>query len=382
MGLPEACSGSLALAGELPAILAPVGRYDGGHSSFFPPFQREVGTGEPALPVNVVLSVGCADNGFSCSVWASLQKGEKTMRMPSVKLCAVFLTACALAGPASPPLRAGFISNFTGNVQMSDHAGDANSPQGVVSFTVFQRNSASGSILDQLNTALGLSGTSALQQHELSGNGFDTTANYLYLYQSYTKVGGGSVNEVLVKATDGTFSSGGYLTDSSTGRGNPKGEVFVDTGSPSTVGTSSNTGLGTDPSLDDVVFDQNPATIPGVTGSKGQTLAGVTTNAAAKHPIDIDLSTLIANIGFVTFDFGASGQVVGANGTSTLLFLTSNFAPTYNEGRIHGAGVSDGDVPTAVTPEPGSFVLCGLGVGLLGFYGWRRRGLKAQPAVA
>jgi len=300
------------------------------------------------------------------------------MRMPSVKLCAVFLTACAIAGPASPPARAGFITNFDGNVQISNSAetGNPSTPKGVVSFAVFQLDPRSaGNIIDQMNTALGLTGNNKLKANAVSGGTpFDAGATFLYLYQAYTKVGGGDIVQVQITANAASFTSGGYLTNSAP---TPVNSIFKDTAA---VGTSTDTGLGTDPTVGDVKGDNKPDSLV-VSGSRNQAV-DVTTNSAAKRPNGgVDLS---GDGGFDSFFFLASlpGGRINADQTSALLFLTSRHGPVYDVTQLHDGGTTAGDTPTALTPEPGSLVLCGLGVSFLGFYGWRRRGLKAQPAVA
>jgi hypothetical protein len=276
--------------------------------------------------------------------------------MPSVKLCAVFLTACAIAGPASPRARADFIPNFTGNVQMSDHSGSPSTPQGVVSFTVFA-NPGSNFL-----TTLGLSATN------LTSASIDVGAKYIYMYQAYASAG--PIEQLQITASPGLFTSAGYLTNT----------VFVD--SAGNVGTSSNKALGSEPNKDDPTIDGNPATVNSGSdhsGFKNQSLLTFGVNSAGRTPGSADLS---ADTGFAGFSFTGTANKISSGQTSVVVFLTSNFAPQYDAGQIHDGGLSNGDVPTAVTPEPGSFVLCGLGVGLLGFYGWRRRGLNAQPAVA
>src|SRR5439155_18150921 len=81
--------------------------------------------------------------------------------------------------------------------------------------------------------------------------------------------------------------------------------------------------------------------------------------------------------GFITFNFPTSiGKLQGNNTNqwSSIVFLTSNVAPTYWAGRVtDGVGdYSDGDVPVA-SSEPGTLLMIVIGVaGLSGSYGWRR----------
>jgi len=289
------------------------------------------------------------------------------MRMPSVKLSAVFLTACALAGPASPRARADFINHFTGNVQMSDHTGTLlgkpPTPQGDVSFTVYDNRVDGGN--PDFRTALGLSATTVPGSAAL-----DTHANYIYMYQAFTLKGFGPIEDLQISASPGLFTSAGYLTGSK--------NVFND---GANVGTTANPTYGATPTLDDVAGDHNPATIPTLSGFTDQGVpVKFGSNTAARLPDQFSDNS--GTSGFVVFDFHVTANKINSEQTSVVLILTSKFGPTYDFADIHDGGTSEGDAPTALTPEPGSFVLCGLGVGLLGFYGWRRRGLNAQPAVA
>jgi hypothetical protein len=77
-----------------------------------------------------------------------------------------------------------------------------------------------------------------------------------------------------------------------------------------------------------------------------------------------------------TFDTGTASGVFNRTGNYS---LTSVFDATISGG---GSGNFSSSITVAAVPEPGSLVLCGLGAGLVGFYGWRRRGLNPQPAIA
>jgi len=238
---------------------------------------------------------------------------------------------------------------------MSDH-GD----KGVVSFAVFE-NTGGGSFVTALNTLLGTS----LSASQIPGaSAIDATARFIYLYQVRNTASSTPVIEDL-KITDTSpggsrFTSVGFLSK----------QVFVD--SQGNVGVGSNTGLGTNPSADDPL-DGNPS-------FKNQTLNGFATVAGSINPSGTDFDEGGSGDGFVTISFNE--PTIRGGQTSSVVFLTSRFPPGYAEGGIQDGTRSDGDIPTAITPEPGSLVLCGLGVSFLGFYGWRRRGLKAQPAVA
>src|SRR5262249_2343724 len=124
-----------------------------------------------------------------------------------------------------------------------------------------------------------------------------------------------------------------------------------------------NTGLGPDPTSDDVAGNGSPSHSGEVVGK----LAGQDTITSFSNPKKADLVGN-GNTGFTTFTFSGD-DLIGSHKTSTIVFLTSNFAPQYLTGKIGDSGnpttTSDGDIPTAVTPEPGSLLLSGLGLGLL-----------------
>jgi hypothetical protein len=77
-----------------------------------------------------------------------------------------------------------------------------------------------------------------------------------------------------------------------------------------------------------------------------------------------------------SFDTGSASGLFARTGNYS---LTSVVTLEVSGG---GRGGYRSDVSVTAVPEPGSLVLCGLGAGLVGFYGWRRRGLNPQPAIA
>jgi len=298
------------------------------------------------------------------------------MRLPSLKCRAVALAAVVLFGLGGPAARADFLSAFSGNSQMSDAVTSSTvGVRGVVSFSVFANNSPD--FVAAINSALGLSSSNKVTASTVSGGGsIDLDAKYVYLYQVVNTANAnspvGPSIQTLQVANPNAYTSAGYLNT----------KTFRDSTGAVGVFNSSvqNTGLGIDPTTDDVGGNGTPSHAGETLGS----MAGNDTITTFSNPKNADLAGG-GNPGFTTFTFSGS-DVIGPHQTSTIVFLTSNFAPQYLSGRIGDTAepttLSEGDIPTAVTPEPGSFVLCGLGVGLLGFYGWRRRGLKAQPAVA
>jgi len=80
-----------------------------------------------------------------------------------------------------------------------------------------------------------------------------------------------------------------------------------------------------------------------------------------------------------TFATGTASGVFDTRIAGSPYSLTSVFEATVSGG---GSGNFSSTVIVTAVPEPGSLVLCGLGAGLVGFYGWRRRGLNPQPAIA
>jgi hypothetical protein len=77
-----------------------------------------------------------------------------------------------------------------------------------------------------------------------------------------------------------------------------------------------------------------------------------------------------------SFDTGSDIGLFGRTGNYS---LTSVATLEISGG---GSGGYQSNVSVTAVPEPGSLVLCGLGAGFVGFYGWRRRGLNPQPAIA
>jgi hypothetical protein len=287
--------------------------------------------------------------------------------MPSVKAAAL-LAACAFAGATSPPARAEFLSNFVGNSQTSEGA-----PQGVVSFLVFH-NTSGGSFVDAINKALHLTGSKALSASTLTGGGtIDTNAKYVYLYQvvNFNTTNNNKIDSLQVKKPP-AFTSAGYFAGHAAAEDPFPGGV---------VGTKPggvlNKGLGPDPTKDDVIDGK-----PSVKGVTGERLASYSN---AIDPSSVDL-TGATHSGFVTFTFPSIKGSAGSSpsDTSSLVFLTSKYAPKYLEGRVgSGSSTSNGDIPSAVTPEPGSLVLGAAAfVCLLGACGWRRRSLRARPLAA
>jgi hypothetical protein len=307
------------------------------------------------------------------------------MRLPSLKFVAVVLTACAIAGFASSSARAEFVSGFTGNSQMSDafvSGGDA----GIVSFAVFH-NGSGGSWVDALASALGQTSASLNVQNFVVGGGgsIDFGAKYVYMYQA-TNIGAANIDamKVNINASGVTFTSAGLFLQ----------QVFQTTGGKDVLGTSdggnpSVRGLGTLTGVDDVP-DGTPSSSTGV-------VTGIVNNPNPGGSVwDASQSDLATGGDHTSPSFGPNvtvqwngltggpgqWQPVAAGNTSSIVFLTSDIPPVYRTGKVEDGDHSDGDVPTAVTPEPGSLVLAGMGVlSLLGYH-VRRRKLTAATVAA
>jgi hypothetical protein len=173
-----------------------------------------------------------------------------------------------------------------------------------------------------------------------------------------------------------SYSSGGYLTNSAATPSkvvfeNATGQVKGKTGG----GTGTNTGLGGATPVSGVVAGDNT---PSRNFDSVKTISGL---SAARSPVSTNLSTGGSGDGVVDFAFGSNSIAVG--GTSTLVFLTSKYAPTsFPVGHVVDGTQVSGDIPGAITPEPTSMAMIGVGMLGAGFvYGLRRR-RKALPTSA
>jgi len=263
------------------------------------------------------------------------------------------VAACGLAGLASPgTARAGFLSGFTGNTQMSD-----GTAVGVISFSVFETSAPGANWINELNSALSLSGAAALKASTPNAGGVDATARYVYMYQ-VVNTGATDALENLKVANPASFTSAGNLLNSAA---NPSSVVFEDTNGQVKT-TNGNIGLGKNPSADDIVNG-----VPSTSGATVSTISALNT-AVRADSTDLDFG---GNSGFVQFNF--QRPVIGVAKVSTIVFLTSDHGPYYARGLVRDGSNSDGDIPTAVAPEPGSLTIAAIGLCGLGTFYRRRR---------
>ena len=242
------------------------------------------------------------------------------------------------AWPAA--LQAGFLSQYTGNTQMSDSGASVG---GVVDFAVYQ-NPAGHNWAADLGLTSALSGT--------GGGSPDTSAGYVYFYEvvnTAPNAGNGSIAHFNVGNTDAPFTSGGWL----------KGYVFNDANNKA-VGPPSNPFLGPAASGDDP-FNNQPSHSGVSLGSPPFTNSGVS-------PTD---PTGVASLGgsgsantatfLWTILFGNS--LIGQNSYSPVLFFTSSNSPMYGIGSISdpsGLNPADGGIPSQA-PEPATLLMWSIG---------------------
>jgi len=267
------------------------------------------------------------------------------MQLIGKKCLGLGAAAWAFLVLGSPLVKADYLSGFTGNTQFNGTkavkffpAGDT----GVVSFAVFDRTT--GGALD-LSGANILSGTTALAN----------SARYVYLYEVVNNLSKSPAIDALNVQNPDAYTTLGYLS----------GKVFKDvaTRDGGALVQGTNTALGPNPT-------PNPGGASVVT--IGQQVGGI---AAGNGAIDSEGESSIGSTlpDFATFTF-ASPITFGKN--SSVVFLTSNYAPVMMEALIHDGTFTVADIPTAVTPEPTSVAM--LGAGLLGA-GWIYRRRRQSP---
>lgn len=250
----------------------------------------------------------------------------------SARLLIASVLGLVLSVAFASPGRAGFIAGFEGYSVLGLNGCEL--CDSTVSFAVWENTD--GNWLDDLPTATDLVGSSTGAE------------SYVYLYQIVnTNPLGGSNQDLqdynISFGSPGTtvpFQTGGFLADAVFA--NASNAVFPldtpDDGVPSVVATV--TGFATDSGSIDpasLVFDliANPA------------VAGGASFEGAQFIWD-------------------SGSLIGANSTSSVLFLTSDLGPTYRWAETQSAGGfgAAGDVPVTV-PEPGTASLLALGLAAL-----------------
>jgi hypothetical protein len=249
------------------------------------------------------------------------------------KLFGAFLALAAFGAAASSADASGFLSGFTGSVDMIVPSGPLD--QGWVSYTVYNNTAGNSSGLSGLATALGTT-TANLLADGINGN-----AKYVYLYQ-VVNTGSEFLSFLQVKGVAvSTVTSGGVIN----------GSVFETAGGTKVTGTS-NGGA-----------DMLSVTPSGNTPNFSTATQGETATFAPN-----------AHNQFYQYNFPDGLARAGAMQYSYLLFATSNNVPTFTSGDVHDGNQSNGLVPGPSAPEPTSMAIMGLGVfGLGGWAGWRRR---------
>jgi len=219
------------------------------------------------------------------------------------------------------------MADFTGYTQMSD----SSSATDVVNFAVYNNTSGNWA------TALGVTPTA----------GADTAASYVYMYEVVNNGGASSkIGDFNISSYDQPYTSSGFLS----------GTVFSD---GAAVGPAGNQFLGANPGsmpADDPVNNS-----PSVSGVAAPTFAasGGAVNPLGSNPGGPGNGDFAS---FIFLNFSAQ-QTLTSGLFSSVLFLTSNVAPTYSEGQvlnISNSSFSDGGIPTQA-PEPTTLAIWGLG---------------------
>lgn len=237
--------------------------------------------------------------------------------------------------------KAGFLTQYTGNTQMS---GAGTSASGVVDFAVYQNPTGHNWVAD-----LGLSSAVTGQ---LSGGGVvDANANYVYFYEVVNTApsGNGMISIFNVGNAGIPFTSGGWL----------RGYVFSDA-SNNAVGPVGNAFLGPAASGDDP-FTNQPS-------NSGVSLGNPPFTNASVSPVDpTGLASLggASSMGTATFLWTIlfGNALLGQNAYSPVLFYTSNSAPVYAGGSISdpsGLNPSNGGIP-GQAPEPATLLMWSMG---------------------
>jgi hypothetical protein len=240
----------------------------------------------------------------------------------------VALVAALATVPMSA--RADLILGFGGNTQPEINAGGVNT-QGFINFAVF--NTAGGTAGDHFGT--GFAGIDAT----LTAAGFNTSSNFLYLFQVANvgvDIASASVN---VKAGDTTGH--GFLT----------GITYAQV-------SSAHEFLG--------LTAAAPGNIsPAVTNAtQGEAMATALALAVSPSSLTLNSNSLVA-----TFSPAITGS-----GFSSLWGYTSNLSPQFTLGSIQDGGIAaNGVVPGAAVPEPSSAFLALTGIVGGGIYAARRR---------
>jgi hypothetical protein len=277
--------------------------------------------------------------------WSFLTRGpsmNKLSRFMQSWLRLAVLAATVFLG--APRAEAGYLLPFTGNTFPVDSVPGVD---GHVNFTVLDHTG--GVAGDSFGT--GVAGFDTHFTPGLGSGGLDTTARFLYLFQT---VNDGSntlpISVNSVQAADafvtshGEWTTGGTLGFTNAGIPTIAGGPYLGAGGASAApGDPSPALTGGMPGI---------ASVPGLVGPAFTTSSGSTSIAANFNP------------------------ALGARFTSAIWGYTSNIVPIFSETSIQDGGTSAlGMVPSASIPEPSSIVLAGIGgLGLICFVIRGRRG--------
>jgi len=258
---------------------------------------------------------------------------------------------------------------------------------GIINFGVYQNNGVTG------NWATDLGIASALLP-----SGAQTSANYVYFYSvvnSY-RPSANLPDETLVSLyidTQQRDTSFGIVQGSGLGAGFTDLQGLVGT---TTTVTNTTSGAGVNNRLLGGGLNEN-----GPSTGDPQPLDGVPTHVISEEtpippigiltgPLGTSSSTLLPQGGTAVSGYvndplynvqaRQATFLLGTNQFSTLVFVTSDYAPTFGGGTLKGAsGYSGGDVPVP-TPEPGTLALLAMAVPLFG-WGYKRR-LRLKPVAS
>jgi hypothetical protein len=277
------------------------------------------------------------------------------------------LLATLLILAATVPARAGFLPGFTGNSQtLYTAAGPSTafpSSDGLINFSVYDNTNPggpNGNWITDFATSYGVTVTSLSIALGLSGR-----ESYVYLYQMVnTNPDPASESSLhLLQIEGGQFDGAGYLT---------KGGATVGFKEAAGVtGPVANPAIGT-ATTDGPTISGN---VPGnhVPGFSGGVLSATAFDTAAGGKTPTGVTYLVGDNAY-QFEFPnlsafppLTDHGLAPDGFSTVVFLTSERAPSYLVGTVHDGVFTQGDVPSN-TPEPGTTItaLGALACGIIG----------------
>jgi hypothetical protein len=321
------------------------------------------------------------------------------------------LLAAVAVLTATPPGRAGILGPDSGNTEVANGTGNLNarSTTGTINFAVYRNSGHGGN--DVFGTGFanfdvyGVTSfnTKSTNQGPAAHAGFDTHAQYLYLYQISNNGPGRITINASLPMNARYVTSYGVLFEGTQPLGLKDNRGLV-TGQTVSYAGANNFGPETfaPGPQQQHVLDRYGVKLPpgsfgplvGFTQNASPNLLGSNANVAADQPgIAVNPKAFRS----LTLDLGARDLLVDfprgnlkAGNTSELLYVTSNVGPGFVPGSLFGDdgpgpayGKIAGPSPNAV-PAPPSVVLCLVGMALLAaFHGvgrWRAAARAAEPA--